>query len=204
MKWRQLSEKIVLIEVENSHAWAEGLRELRLPGIKEIVPTDREVAVQFDDFFEDDFMQALNDVKVTRPSSREIVEIPVCYELGLDWERIIELTKLDKEEVIKVHEGSEYRATYGFTPGFLYLSGLDFRLQAPRLAEPRIKIPKGSVGIGGTHTGIYSLEGPGGWNILGRTPIDLFDIRKENPVTVPNMASVRFHRITQTEFDQWS
>ena len=111
------------------------------------------------------------------PAAGRLVEIPVCYggDFGEDLGFVAAHGGLTEEEVIRIHSGRDYRIyMLGFLPGFPYLGGLDSRLFTPRLSTPRVKIPAGSVGIGGEQTGIYPLESPGGWQLIGRTPLTLF------------------------------
>jgi KipI family sensor histidine kinase inhibitor len=109
---------------------------------------------------------------------RRVVEVPVCYggELGPDLAEVARAVGLSAAEVIARHSAPVYRVyLLGFTPGFPYLGGMDPRLACPRLPSPRLRVPAGSVAIAGAQTGVYSVESPGGWRILGRTPLRLFD-----------------------------
>lgn len=118
-------------------------------------------------------------------STSRVFEIPVCYggEYGPDIENIAKNAGLTEEEVIKIHSSKDYLIyMLGFLPGFSYLGGLDERIHTPRLANPRIRIPAGSVGIGGSQTGIYPLDSPGGWQLLGLTPVKTYDPERENPI----------------------
>jgi len=139
----------------------------------------------------------------TAAGARRVIEIPVCYdaEFGFDLDRVAEHTKLSKHEVVDLHSTGEYRvACVGFVPGFTFLAGLPKNLATPRRDVPRKEIPPGSVGIGGVQTGIYPLRSPGGWNLIGRTPLKLFDASK-NPPTVLNPGDrVRFRAITREDF----
>lgn len=111
-------------------------------------------------------------------------KIPVCYEdcFGIDLEAISIEKKLSKEAVIKRHSQAIYTVYFiGFLPGFLYLGGLDKSLHIPRKQTPRLKIEKGAVAIGGQQTGVYPSESPGGWNVIGNTPVSFFDVAKSNP-----------------------
>jgi inhibitor of KinA len=132
------------------------------------------------------------------------IEIPVCYdrEFGFDFDRITEHTRLSEGEVIELHSRTEYRvACIGFVPGFTFLAGLPKKLATPRRDAPRKEIPSGSVGIGGAQTGIYPLRSPGGWNLIGRTPLRLFDPTKDPPTLLRAGDRVRFRAITREEFD---
>lgn len=109
----------------------------------------------------------------------------MCYggEYGPDLENIAKHANLTPQEVIDIHSSSDYLIyMLGFLPGFSYLGGLDERIHTPRLANPRIKIPAGSVGIGGSQTGIYPLDSPGGWQLLGLTPVKTYDPNREVPI----------------------
>lgn len=133
-----------------------------------------------------------------------ILELPICYELGLDLDHIASNAGLTVEEVIEIHLKGIYRVMFvGFTPGFIYADGLDEKLICPRLKNPRKQIPAGSIGIGGDQTGIYALSSPGGWNIIGQTPTAVFDTKRENPMLIDVGARYRFFRITPKEFEAW-
>lgn len=133
-----------------------------------------------------------------------LVEIPVCYdpEFALDLERVANHAQISSNEVIDLHSATEYRVIcIGFTPGFPYLAGLPKELATPRHATPRKEIPAGSVAIGGAQTGIYPLRSPGGWNVIGRTPLQLFDPEKSPPAFLRAGDRVRFRAITREEFE---
>lgn len=145
-------------------------------------------------------------LKKNKIYDQKVVEIPVLYskEFGLDLDSVSSQTGLIVEEIIRLHTNKEYIVyTMGFTPGFPYLGGLDKKLAVPRLKKPRIKVEKGSVGITGTQTGIYPIESPGGWNIIGRTPIELFNSNSDSPSILKPGDKVKFFEITTfDEFDQ--
>ena len=131
------------------------------------------------------------------------VTIPVCYEkpFCLDWERIEEFTGLQFNEVIRLHADRIY-TTYmiGFLPGFPYLGELNERLAVDRLDQPRLKVPQGSVGIGGKQTGVYPIESPGGWNILGKTPLNLFSIDRSDPFLIQPGDEIKFQSISLEDY----
>ena len=131
------------------------------------------------------------------------IEIPVCYgrEYGLDLDAVAEHAGLSRDEVIARHVAAEYTvAMLGFAPGFPYLLGLDASLHVPRRANPRTRVPAGSVAIGGAQTGIYPRELPGGWHLIGRTPLTLFDPAREPPCLLAPGDHVRFRAIEADEF----
>ena len=136
-------------------------------------------------------------------SERQAIEIPVCYEdeFALDLIDVAAHASLAPAEVIALHCSAEYRvATVGFTPGFPYFAGLPSQLATPRRATPRATVPAGSVAIGGSQAGIYPLSSPGGWHVIGRTPMKLFDVTSDSPALLRAGDRVRFRRITAAEF----
>lgn len=155
----------------------------------------------------DGIIQLLSDSNVTTeffPQKWKRMEVPICYELGMDVEEVASHTCLDVEEVIARHLATHYQVAFiGFTPGFIYLEGLDPKLACPRRENPRIRIEPGSIGIGGEQAGIYSLGSPGGWNIVGRTPLQLFDPQKQPPLAVEVGATIGFVRISKADFERW-
>src|SRR5947207_4838371 len=133
-----------------------------------------------------------------------VIEVPVCYEdpFAPDLAEVAQHAGLSYDEIIHRHSGASYRVTcVGFTPGFPYLSGLPPELATPRRATPRKEIPAGAVAIGGTQTGIYPRKSPGGWNIIGRTPLRLFDVDRDPPALFHTGDRVRFRTISRQEFD---
>jgi len=141
--------------------------------------------------------------KTARSRSRTI-EIPVCYdsEFALDIDDVARRANISPGEVIRRHSAGKYRvACIGFVPGFTFLAGLPKELATPRRNVPRKQIPAGSVGIGGAQTGIYPLRSPGGWNLIGRTPLRLFDPQKNPPTLLRAGDRVRFREISRNEFE---
>lgn len=149
-------------------------------------------------------LRSATPVYFGRSRRSKVQIIPICYELGLDLKEISRHSGLSIEEVISIHLAGSYQSIFvGFTPGFIYADGLDPALSCPRKVNPRTSIKKGSVGIGGDQTGIYSLDSPGGWNIIGRTPISLFEFQRNPPLMVEVGTSFSFQRISQAQFESW-
>jgi inhibitor of KinA len=140
------------------------------------------------------------------PPAREVI-VPTCYsgKFGPDLENVATTNNLSVEEVIKIHSTPVYLVyMLGFSPGFPYLGGMDKRIATPRLATPRLKIEAGSVGIADVQTGIYSIDSPGGWQIIGKTPLKLFDAAGQNPFLLQAGDTLRFNPITEEEYYEQS
>ncbi len=164
-----------------------------MPGdVIEVIPTYRSLMVYFDpqqisrETLSAKIRQYLDNTAEsgTTDDVATVVSIPVCYgaEFGPDLEFVANHNRLSIREVIAIHTSQPYQVyMLGFTPGFPYLGGMSERIAAPRLAQPRVAIPAGSVGIAGSQTGIYPIESPGGWQLIGRTPLKVFDPGSSTP-----------------------
>ena len=161
-------------------------------------------------FFEFEFNKlksALKDIYLQKEGYAKSVfrqwKIPVCYgeHFGIDLEEISLNKNISKEEIIKRHSQANYTVYFiGFLPGFLYLGGLDESLHVPRKQTPRLRIDKGAVAIGGKQTGVYPSESPGGWNIIGNTPISFFDASKSNPCFASANDKIQFYLVSLKEY----
>jgi inhibitor of KinA len=194
------------------------LEAARIPGVIELAPAYTTVGVFYDgvqaiqagapddDLFgwlEEQIRIALSKKTSTTVEAR-VVEIPVCYEreFALDIEDVVRQTGLEAKEIVDLHCGVDYRVhCLGFTPGFPFLGGLPQKLATPRKDVPRKEIPAGSVAIGGKQTGVYPIKSPGGWNVIGRTPLRLFDPQNEPPALLRAGDRVRFRSITREQFE---
>ena len=147
-------------------------------------------------------LQKLYPQRINTQSDNKTWVIPVCYDksFGIDLDSLAKTHKLTVEEIIYEHSKKTYLVYFiGFLPGFLYLGGLDEQLHFPRKKTPRLQIKKGSIGIGGSQTGIYPLDSPGGWNIIGNTPIALFNKSQEVPCFAKPGDQIRFEPIDLKE-----
>lgn len=145
------------------------------------------------------------DVDLAKTDERNTIEIPVLYgeELGPDLANVARLNNLSEQEVIKLHTEPDYTVYFlGFSPGFPFLGGLDERIATPRLENPRKKVQAGSVGIANHQTGIYPVTSPGGWQIIGHTPIPLFNPSDDNPFLLSPGDIITFKPITKIEYDE--
>lgn len=150
--------------------------------------------------------QTLIDLSADDGAPSRLVEIPVCYggDLGPDLEEVAAAHGMRPGEVIAAHSAAEYRVyMIGFMPGFAYLGGLPDELTTPRRAAPRVAVPAGAVGIGGQQTGVYPMLSPGGWNLIGRTPLTMFDATRDEPSLLAAGDRVRFRPIDRATFDGW-
>jgi len=184
------------------------IQKINAPGITEIVPAYNELMVYYDptviNYKEvSDIIHAaekqLSDVEI--PAGR-LIKIPVCYdeEYGPDLSFVASTVKLTIEEIKMIHTSRNYQVyMLGFTPGFPYLGGMDKRIACARKETPRIRIPAGSVGIAGEQTGIYSLDGPGGWQIIGWTPARLFSPLADDPFLLQQGDRIKFVAVSKDE-----
>lgn len=212
-----LGDAAVLVRVGDSLgkvlATAHKLEAARLPGVIEIAPALASVALYLETprpfgdlarIIQAALRRRLPVTTIERPP--RLLEVPVCYEpdYGLDLAAVAQHCRLSPNEIRRCHTRPEYRVRcVGFSPGFPYLSKLPTVLAMPRRASPRSEVPAGSVGIGGAQTGIYPLPSPGGWNIIGRTPLRLFDVTREPAALLQAGDHVRFFAIDRAEFERW-
>lgn len=188
-----------------------------LPGVIDLVPAYASLTVLYDwqqlpeagrdrpwHWLAGEVDRVLADSVGDTPESGRQVEVPVCYggEHGPDLAAVAEASRLSEAEVVRRHAGADYQVAFlGFRPGFPYLLGLDPALALPRLDTPRPQIAAGSVGIGGAQTGVYPVAGPGGWRLIGRTPLSLFDPTRDPPMVLAPGDRVRFVPMARAEFE---
>jgi inhibitor of KinA len=182
-------------------------------GVIEIIPTYRSILIYYDPLVTNpsilretltDLESSLAEIEIPPPN---VVEIPVCYggEFGLDIEHVAQTHNLTLQEVIQLHSEPEYLIyMVGFAPGFPFLGGLPEVLHTPRLKTPRTLVPKGSVGIANGQTGIYPIASPGGWQLIGRTPIRLFAPERSNPFLYHAGDRIRFKPISPLDYRRLS
>jgi inhibitor of KinA len=196
-------------------AAATRLRQSPPPGVLDIVPAYTTLTLHYDpaavsagatpyEALTEQVEAWLRSELVAPPPPGRVVDIPVCYggRYGEDLEQLAHSHGLSPDEVAALHSSTEYHVhMLGFVPGFAYLGGLDPKLATPRRQSPRSQVPAGSVAIGGEQTGIYSLPTPGGWHLIGRTPLKLFTAEIEPPCLLNAGDTVRFVRISAREFE---
>jgi KipI family sensor histidine kinase inhibitor len=200
VRLRPAGERGLLVEVEELetvHRLHAALRQLDPPGVVELVPGYRTVLIVADP----ERAGVLDELAAGLPGlelppagavAGETVEIPVSYD-GEDLAEVAGLTGLEADEVVRRHTAPEYTVAFlGFSPGFPYLVGLDPALEVPRRDTPRTSIPAGSVGLAGNQTGIYPTASPGGWQLIGRTEVTLFDPTRDPPALLAPGTRLRF------------
>ena len=205
----QLGERIDGATFAAVQALSRRLEQHGVPGMVEYVPAFTSMTIYYDPL-QVSFAEVCAAVETSTATLDtagaalgRTVEIPVCYggEFGSDLEFVANEHGLSAAEVIAIHSGAEYLVhMIGFAPGFPYLGGLPETIATPRKATPRLKVPAGSVGIAGAQTGIYPLETPGGWQIIGRTPLAMFNAMSDPPSLLQAADRVRFTPITPEEF----
>ena len=192
-------------------ALAEAVIAERLAGILDVVPTYRSVTVYFDPLHTDQqklsatLRRLADSVEERDVPRRPPITIPVCYggDFGPDLAAVASFAGISEADVVAIHAGATYRVLMlGFMPGFSYMGVVDARIAAPRLETPRPRVPRGSVGIAKDQTGIYPSETPGGWQLIGRTPVRPFDLTRPDPFLLHAGDEVRFTPIAREEFDK--
>lgn len=190
-------------------AFVHLLKEQHIEGVTDLIPAFASLLINYDPRvigYKDlkARIEELLKIEVSEEAGdARVFEIPVCYggEYGPDIANIAENAGISEQEVIGIHCSKDYLIyMLGFLPGFVYLGGLDERIHTPRLANPRISIPAGSVGIAASQTGIYPLNSPGGWQLLGMTPVKTYDPERETPILVEAGDYIRFVPVTEEEF----
>ena len=188
----------------------ERIKEFQLEGIIELVPTYCALLVEYDAMLYS-YSEICNIIEPTLEEGMAnttnelvtVVEVPTVYggEFGPDLSFVASHNHLSEDEVISIHSGTDYLVyMLGFIPGFTYLGGMDPRIATPRLSSPRTLIPAGSVGIAGEQTGTYPSDSPGGWQIIGRTPVTMYDMSKAQAALLKAGDYVRYVPIDESEF----
>lgn len=187
------------------------LEEQDLWGVREYIPTYRSLMIVYDPMkllfkeLVENVQQIEMQLELTALPKAKIIEVPVVYggDFGPDISYVAQYHNVSENDVISLHTARDYLVyMLGFTPGFCYLGGLAEELETPRLTTPRTRIPAGSVGIAGKQTGIYPIDSPGGWQLIGRTPLRVFDPHREPAVLISAGDYVRFVQIDEGEFQR--
>jgi KipI family sensor histidine kinase inhibitor len=197
----------------DARGFCKAVKALSADGIIDAVPSYSAAAVFYDPIKlpYDNIKGICEDILTkglgTETSSGRVFEIPVCYggEYGPDLDIVASVNSLSHEDVVNIHTSRAYLIyMLGFAPGFCYLGGLDESIAAPRKDVPRQKITPGSVGIAGTQTGMYPIESPGGWQLIGRTPLTLYDPHREPPVYYNSGDYIKYKAVSEAEYNEIS
>ena len=194
------------------------LSNAKIVGAKDIIPAYTTITVVYDiaairkitntaayKYISEQIEKAISECDWKNESSPREIIIPVCYDisLGIDLPEMSNQKNISIEEIISIHTSATYNVyMLGFLPGFAYMGMVDDKIVVPRLSQPRKNVPAGSVGIAGNQTGIYPLDSPGGWNIIGQTPLRMFDINNTDPCLVKPGDKVKFVSISLEQFYQ--
>jgi inhibitor of KinA len=220
----EVADRVSEAATARVRALFELLQDAHLPGVREVVPGFCSVTLHYDpvlvwersgmqrregslpfDLLREDVADVLQKLGAGPAVEPRLIEIPVCYggDYGEDLGTLALAHELAPSKLVELHSAPIYFVgMLGFMPGFPYLCGLDERLITPRRSTPRARVPAGSVAIGGEHTGIYPLESPGGWHLIGRTPVALFDLDADPPSLLLGGDRVRFVAIGPEEFER--
>lgn len=216
---RPMGERAILIEFEPEISpalldrilgYKEVLEKLIVEEEVEVINTYNSLLVIYASSIEDVYgrisglTELLKEPKIDKKVNSTLFHIPVCYDekSGLDLSFISEEKKMPVEEIIRLHTEPIYTVFFiGFLPGFLYLGGMDKRLQISRKDQPRLEVPKGAVGIGENQTGIYPKKSPGGWQIIGNSPVNFFDKNSDPPSAFSAGDLVKFYAVSTEEYD---
>ena len=226
---RPLGDRAVLVEVGNEaddltrrrvHALWSLLAARPLAGVFDVVPGLASVVLHYEPSLVErapgvmphaaisqSVRARVADLSITEQGAARSIEIPACYhaDVAPDLAEVARHAGMTTEEVVALHSAGDYVVhMIGFLPGFPYLSGLDPRLTIPRRSSPRVRVPAGSIGIGGSLTGIYPLESPGGWQLIGRTSASLFSADREEPTLLRIGDRVRFRAVSLDELQAGS
>ncbi len=196
---------------QSVRAMTFALETAAVPGVREVIPTYRSVVVVYDPLTTNPsllspLILSLHEglARIDTPAPKESV-IPVCYggEYGPDIAFVAEHNHIGTDDVIRLHSEPSYPIyMLGFSPGFPFLGGLSEKLHTPRLTSPRMRVPAGSVGIANNQTGIYPIASPGGWQLIGRSPVRLFDPERPDPFLLRAGDTLRFEPITPDEYQR--
>ena len=199
-----IEKKINLFEVSKQ------LEKSKIKGIEDIVYSNSSIGIEYDSdntnykTISNKINNHLQSLKVNSNKKKiKIWTIPICYdkEFALDIDKISKSTDLSKSSIIKIHLNQIYRVNMiGFIPGFVYMKNLNDQLKISRKKKPRLTVPEGSIGITDNMCGIYNIQSPGGWNILGRTPLSFFSIYNSPPIKIKPEDEIQFKKINKKEF----
>lgn len=207
IEWPKVISKEILNDIGD---FSERIKQKNIKQIIDINFVYSSMLVLYDNLniefkqLKEELLKIYETVSIETKTSKILWKIPVCYDeiFGMDLHFISFEMQLDEEEIIALHSNAIYTVYgIGFLPGFLYLGGLNDKLNFPRRVQPRLVVPKGSIGIGGSQTGIYPQNSPGGWQIIGKTPISIFNINRKKPIEISTGDCIQFYPVSFNEFE---
>lgn len=218
MKFMPAGDEAMVVEFGNVideetnfrvHALAAFVHDREISGVREVLPTFRSLMI-FYDSDKTTYRKLTKELRHFKGNAsgqeqerRRTLMVPCCYDsvYGPDLEGTAADLSMSGEELIWIHTERDYKIyMLGFLPGFVYLGGLDERIHAPRLKIPRTEIPARSVGIGGSQTGVYPIKSPGGWRLIGSTPLDFYNPQNDTPILCKAGEYIRFYPISKEEY----
>lgn len=207
VEWPDKVEESILLEILQFIEYLKkhlGEKEWEyVPAYNSLTLICKDTVLDFD-YFKPKIKEWYTAKGTIEPATRYLWKLPVCYDIkfGLDLEEVSEKLGMSIDEITALHSQSLYTVYgIGFLPGFMYLGGIPKALEVPRKSTPRPKVTMGSVGLAGKQTGIYPQDSPGGWNIIGKCPVPMFDLKKESPCFVKVGDKIQFYPISMAEYE---
>ena len=208
----EVNQKINQNVINYFNSLSKLVKKNKINGINNITPSYNKLIISFDlskiDYLEIKKIVQNLDIKDTMQNRHNNIKIPVCCddEFGLDFDRLSDKVKLSKKEILELYLNKEYFCYMtGFIAGMPFLGNVNKNIRCDRLETPRVKVPKGSVGITEQFANIYTFESPGGWNIIGNTPLKVFDkTNLEEPALIKPGDKVNFYQISKEEYINWN
>lgn len=187
----------------------DAIKQIDIPGVEETIPAYCSLVINYAPekigfcALKKKIMELHAEKNGVTEKSHRLIHVPCAYggHFGPDMPFAEKYSGLTKDEIIELHSSTFYRVyMLGFLPGFVYLGGMDQRLKLPRLESPRLKIPRGAVGIGGSQTGVYPMESPGGWRLLGATPMEFYDPCRDDPILCRAGDIIKFDPVSSCDY----
>ncbi len=180
---------------------AQSIYQKNFPFIRDIIGTEKEICLMLNGDLNKDILEELDGLEYGVQSQQNIYHLPVWFSDGKDWHEVRSHSRLSKQEFIDQIEGLTLRLSmYGFLPGFLYLSGIPEHLCLPRKSTPSVQVPEGSIGVGGKYIGVYNYSSPGGWHVIGATPISTFNLQSDKVEALAIGSEIKFKAITEDQY----
>jgi len=177
--------------------------EQQLDFVDEVIVAEHEVCVQLNDRFDQSRLAELNNLRTVKTKEKKSYKLPIYFDENEDWDAVISYTRKSKAEIIAQILASELSvAMFGFLPGFVYLDGLDDTIHVPRKKIPSKYVKANSIAIGGKYLGIYSIDSPGGWHVVGRIPVSVLNVKSLPPVDFNLGDKIRLTSIDQEQYDR--